>query len=62
MNLRRAVDNILWYLREVSGEGDYDRYVAHARRQHPGRPVLSRRDFERWRMKEQETNPRARCC
>jgi hypothetical protein len=30
VRLRRAVEGIRWYLREVSGEGDYDRYVAHA--------------------------------
>ena len=26
-----------WYLREVSGESAYDRYVEHRRREHPGR-------------------------
>ena len=62
MNVGQAVDAILWYLREVSGEGDYDRYVAHARRNHADAPVLSRRDFERNKTKERETNPRARCC
>jgi len=60
--VRRAVGGILWYLREVSGEGDYDRYVAHARRHHGEALVLSRRDFERRRTKEREANPRARCC
>ena len=27
MKVRRAVEGIRWYLREVSGEGDYDRYA-----------------------------------
>ena len=62
MNLSRAAKNILWYLREVSGEADYDRYVALAQRQHPGTPVLSRRDFERRKMNEGESGPPARCC
>jgi uncharacterized short protein YbdD (DUF466 family) len=62
LSLSRAVENVLWYLREVSGEADYDRYVAHAQREHPDRPVLSRRDFEKKRMKDLEANPRARCC
>jgi uncharacterized short protein YbdD (DUF466 family) len=57
-----VVQGILWYLREVSGEADYDRYVAHARRDHRDAPVLSRRDFERRRMREREANPTARCC
>ena len=51
-----------WYLREVSGETAYDRYVEHARRDHPGEPVMSRRDFERWRQDDRDANPRARCC
>jgi uncharacterized short protein YbdD (DUF466 family) len=62
VNVRRAVEGIRWYLREVTGEADYDRFVAHARRHHPDAPVPSRRDFERRRMDEREANPRARCC
>ena len=50
------------YLREVSGETAYDRYVAHRRREHPDEPVMSRRDFERWRMDQRDENPSARCC
>jgi uncharacterized short protein YbdD (DUF466 family) len=62
MTLRDTVDRVSWYLREVSGEGDYERYVAHRERHHPGEPVLSRRDFERRRMDDRDSNPRARCC
>jgi uncharacterized short protein YbdD (DUF466 family) len=62
MNVRGAVQGVRWYVREVSGEGDYDRYVARARRQHPGTAVLSRRDFERRKTQAREANPGARCC
>jgi len=62
LNLRRAVEGIRWYLREVSGEADYDRYVAHERRHQRDAPVLSRRDFERRKTKDREANPAARCC
>ncbi len=51
-----------WYLREVSGESAYDRYVEHRRRDHPDEAVMSRRDFERWRQDDRDKNPRARCC
>jgi len=51
-----------WYLREVSGESAYDRYVAHSRRDHPGEPVMSRRDFERRRQDARENTTQARCC
>jgi uncharacterized short protein YbdD (DUF466 family) len=50
------------YLREVSGETAYDRYMEHRRREHPGDPVMSRREYERWRMDQRDANPSARCC
>jgi uncharacterized short protein YbdD (DUF466 family) len=60
--LRDAFAGVRWYLREVSGESAYDRYVEHMRRDHPDQAVMSRRDFERRRMDAREENPRARCC
>jgi uncharacterized short protein YbdD (DUF466 family) len=62
MTLREVVAGVGWYLREVSGETGYERYVAHARREHPDDPVMSRREYERWRMDDRTHNPRARCC
>lgn len=53
----------LWsYLREVSGETAYERYVAHARRDHPDAPVLARREFERRRQDDRDRSPQSRCC
>jgi uncharacterized short protein YbdD (DUF466 family) len=62
MTLKDAVGGIRWYLREVTGESGYDRYVEHMRRDHPGQVVMSRREYERQRMRMREENPRARCC
>jgi uncharacterized short protein YbdD (DUF466 family) len=62
MSVRMAVGRVGWYLREVSGESAYDRYNAHRERLHPDEPVLTRREFERWRMDDRDRNPRARCC
>jgi uncharacterized short protein YbdD (DUF466 family) len=62
MTVREALAGVHWYLREVSGETAYDRYVEHVRREHPEDPVMSRRDFERRRQDERNDNPRARCC
>jgi uncharacterized short protein YbdD (DUF466 family) len=62
---KRALElgrGLKWYLREVSGESAYDRYVAHMRAEHPDALVMSRRDFERARQDHREANPRARCC
>lgn len=60
--LREGVRWLGWYLREVSGESAYDRYVEHARAAHPDRAVMSRRQFERQRMDDRDTRPQSRCC
>jgi uncharacterized short protein YbdD (DUF466 family) len=60
--IKRAYTGVRWYLREVSGESRYDRYVEHRRREHPSEPVMSRRDFERRRQDAREARPQARCC
>jgi uncharacterized short protein YbdD (DUF466 family) len=62
MTARQVLAGVRWYLREVSGESGYDRYVTHARREHPGQPVMTRREFERWRQDDRDARPRARCC
>jgi uncharacterized short protein YbdD (DUF466 family) len=62
MSPRSAAAAVRWYLREVTGESAYDRYVEHRRRAHPDEPVLSRREFERLRQDAREARPRARCC
>jgi uncharacterized short protein YbdD (DUF466 family) len=62
MTVKEAFAGVRWYLREVSGESAYDRYVEHMRREHPDQPVMARREFERHRQDYREENPRARCC
>jgi uncharacterized short protein YbdD (DUF466 family) len=62
MTLRDMARGVHWYLREVTGESAYDRYVAHMRRDHAEQPVMSRRDFERRRQDARESQQRARCC
>jgi uncharacterized short protein YbdD (DUF466 family) len=62
MLLRDAYSGVRWYLREITGESAYDRYVEHMRRDHPEQAVMTRREFERRRQDAREENPRARCC
>jgi uncharacterized short protein YbdD (DUF466 family) len=57
MKARAVWKNIWWYVRELSGETAYENYLAHRERQHPGEPVLSRREFEAC-----VTQPQVRCC
>jgi uncharacterized short protein YbdD (DUF466 family) len=63
-SLRRVLRSVRWYLRELTDESAYDRYVAHVRQGHPDARVPSRRDFERMRTDRQEDDPRQgfRCC
>jgi uncharacterized short protein YbdD (DUF466 family) len=62
VTVKEAFAGVRWYLREVSGESGYERYVEHMRREHAGQPVMSRREFERRRQDAREESPRARCC
>jgi uncharacterized short protein YbdD (DUF466 family) len=61
-SLASVARRVRWYLREVSGESAYDRYVGSHRTAHPDVPVMSRREFERRRMAEREGRPESRCC
>jgi len=59
---RRAWRGLRWYLREVTGESAYDRYLAHERSAHPDSPVLTRAQFERQRQDLAGARPQQRCC
>ncbi|MFD3746416.1 YbdD/YjiX family protein [Nocardia sp. NPDC058633] len=50
-----------WYS-AINGGQDYQRYVEHVRRNHPGEPVPSVREYWRERYAEAERNPTNRCC
>ncbi len=62
--LLRVARQVRWYVRELTDESAYERYVAHARAEHPGASVPSLREFERMRTDRQEADPRQgfRCC
>ncbi len=49
------------YLKEISGENAYDRYLAVHTATHPGKPAMSRGEFYRWRQDEKYNNPGSRC-
>jgi uncharacterized short protein YbdD (DUF466 family) len=62
--LRHRMARLRVFVRELTGEATYDRYVAHARSHDPDAPVLTRRAFERSRTDAREGDPRDgfRCC
>ena len=49
------------YLKEISGENAYDRYLEIHRRSHPDKPAMQRGEFYRWRQDEKYNNPGSRC-
>ena len=52
----------LWeYLREISGDNAYDRYLGVHAATHPDRPPMGRGEFYRLRQGEKYNNPGSRC-
>jgi uncharacterized short protein YbdD (DUF466 family) len=49
-------------VRRVVGVPDYDNYVAHVQRCHPGTVPMTRREFERVRLEDKYNRPGQRCC
>jgi len=64
-----VVPNLAWralwlawaFLRQVSGDDAYERYLAHVARVHPGRQPMTRAEHFAWRQ-EQKWNRLSRCC
>lgn len=57
----RVLGFLRWYVRELTGGGAYDRYLA-AHRSQPHAQPLSRREFERRRSDLLDASPGIRCC
>jgi hypothetical protein len=59
---RQSVAQILGFLRELSCESAYYRYVDGRRRSRfPERSIMTRPQYERWRTEAQEQNSEIRC-
>jgi uncharacterized short protein YbdD (DUF466 family) len=58
MYLLRAI----WeYLKEISGENAYEKYLAVHEATHPDRQAMTRGEFYRARQDEKYNNPGSRC-
>ena len=49
------------YLKEISGENAYDRYLQTHAATHPGKSPITRGEFYRARQDEKFANPGSRC-
>jgi uncharacterized short protein YbdD (DUF466 family) len=54
----RWAQALLWSLRELAGEAEYEGYCAGHQRHHPLAPVPSRRDYQALRAHRAESAPR----
>lgn len=59
---RRAWRATRWWVRQLTGEGKYDAYLAHHWAHHPAVEPMSEREFWRDEYAKQEANPGSRCC
>jgi uncharacterized short protein YbdD (DUF466 family) len=60
--LGRIGAGLIWYLRELTGEADYDRYVDHCRLHGSCVTPVSRQQFERLKWEDRAASPGTRCC
>lgn len=58
--LARAAVAVRWYATTLMGDHDYERYVAHLARTHPGVEPETERAY--WRSRHDDATPQARCC
>ncbi|WP_338899017.1 YbdD/YjiX family protein [Streptomyces sp. TG1A-60] len=59
---RHWARTVRWYLRELTGEAQYDRYCERHRSHRPGEPVPTRRQYDVLRTRHREEHPEGRCC
>lgn len=56
----RALKGVRWYLRELTGEAQWDHYLDRCARH--GHEPVTRREFERARSDAAELDMGGRCC
>ncbi|WP_149185112.1 YbdD/YjiX family protein [Streptomyces sp. TRM49041] len=60
--VRKLLGTVRWYVRELTGEAEYDRYCERRRRHCPHAPLPTRREYERMRTAHREQDTPSRCC
>ena len=61
MPIANGLRQVWGYLRQVTGDDAYERYVAHSRVAHPGEIPLTRQQYYR-RRQEEKWSKVSRCC
>ncbi len=58
--MSQLLERVRWYLREVGGDGRYERYVERCAAD--GTQPLDRATYERHRSDHRDAHPEGRCC
>jgi uncharacterized short protein YbdD (DUF466 family) len=61
-SLADQVRKVAKVVRTIIGAPDYERYVAHVKKCHPGQAVMSRDEFAKNRLEARYSQPGNRCC
>ena len=59
--LKHLLKHLWHYLRQVTGDDAYERYIAHRKLAHAGEPPLTRQQFFKMRQDEKWSKV-SRCC
>jgi uncharacterized short protein YbdD (DUF466 family) len=62
LRIRPALSAIARALRAIAGVPDYDRYLSHMQRHHPGVVPLSAAQLFATRQRERFDRPGGKCC
>jgi len=57
----RPIKAAWWYVKEISGENAYDRYLTVHTSTHPDRQPMGRGEFYRRQQNDKYNNPGSRC-
>jgi uncharacterized short protein YbdD (DUF466 family) len=61
-SLADQVRKVAKVVRTIIGAPDYDRYVAHVKKCHPGQAPMTRDEFAKSRLEARYNQPGNRCC
>lgn len=61
-SLADQVRRVAKVVRTIIGAPDYERYVEHVQKCHPGQAILSRDEFATQRLEDRYSRPGNRCC
>ncbi|MDR0283916.1 MAG: YbdD/YjiX family protein [Propionibacteriaceae bacterium] len=60
--IAKAWRAVVWYVKALLGESDYEMYVEHLKANHPEAPLPTVSEYWRERYARESREPASRCC